>query len=256
MKIKNLIESKTNEANVFTQMGNKLASMVPGSVGAKATGKLQAGRIVQHLKKQYQQQLGGTGQKADGRSLQDFLAKQGLDLSDVQMGFGPVDVDKAITQAVQKNYNNIMSAGSGATPPGSGAIVSQTPPKEPTAYKQARQLVDKLDSKSRQRLMAYLQKSTAGAPPAAAPSGAMAQMANQLSRSGTSSTGGQTQATPTGVRHTASPNNPNVKKPAPGTPAAKPKVVKGGKQPAMASKENTGNVVVEGYSKFLGRSLI
>ena len=43
----------------------------------------------------------------------------------------------------------------------------------------------------------------------AAGAGAFGQIATQLTTSGASSTGGQTQATPTGLTHTANPNNPN-----------------------------------------------
>ena len=43
----------------------------------------------------------------------------------------------------------------------------------------------------------------------AAAAGAFGQMTNQLGTTGASSTGGHTQATPTGLRHTANPNNPN-----------------------------------------------
>ena len=43
----------------------------------------------------------------------------------------------------------------------------------------------------------------------AAGAGAFGQMATQLSTTGASSAGGRTQATPTGLTHTANPNNPN-----------------------------------------------
>ena len=58
-------------------------------------------------------------------------------------------------------------------------------------------------------------KPKAGAASANKPSpgaGAFGQMASQLGDTGATSTGGQSQATPTGVKHTASPNNPNQPK--------------------------------------------
>jgi LysM repeat protein len=54
--------------------------------------------------------------------------------------------------------------------------------------------------------------STTSAAPATAGAGVFGQMAKDLSTTGTSSTGGMTQATPTGLRHTANPNNPNMAK--------------------------------------------
>ena len=98
----------------------------------------------------------------------------------------------------------------------------------------------------REKLQQRIQAATGNAKPNAVaasankPSpgaGAFGRMASQLGNTGATSTGGQAQATPTGVKHTASPNNPNQPKatatatpePAgappgspPGTPAATP----------------------------------
>jgi hypothetical protein len=86
-----------------------------------------------------------------------------------------------------------------------------------TPYSQARALVSKLDKKGRQRIAALLSKelgiATPTAPatkPAAGAAGAFGQMANQLGNTRRTSTGGNMTATPTGVKHTANPNNPNA----------------------------------------------
>jgi len=82
-----------------------------------------------------------------------------------------------------------------------------------TLYAQVKSQVNQLDKKGKQRIMQLLQKSLQQTPAAdankSAGSGAMGQMANQLANTGASSTGGNTQGTATGVKHTANPNNPN-----------------------------------------------
>ena len=99
------------------------------------------------------------------------------------------------------------------------------------------------------------QASAAPASPAAG-SNAFGQMARQLGGSGTSSTGGQTTASATGVKHTANPNNPNQPKPAvapaPATPAPAAAPVAdraGAKSRAMSQQRrfNKGSAIQENY---------
>jgi hypothetical protein len=109
---------------------------------------------------------------------------------------------------------------------------------------------------------AIAQKTKAEKQPAPATkggAGAFGQMANQLGNTGQSSTGGQTQGTATGLKHTANPNNPNLgtqqapadttAQTATGTPL---KVQTGGKKPKAAAPKQA--VAAEGYySKFLNQ---
>jgi hypothetical protein len=136
-----------------------------------------------------------------------------------------------------------------------------------TMYSQVKANIDKLDKKGKQRILQLLQKSMAapaagGAAPAGKPAaGAMGAMAGQLAKGGATPT---TMANaPVSKTNTAKPGNPNA---APAAPSAtttapapaskKPVRVRGKKaaQPApqqqMASKINTGSLVLEGFSLF------
>lgn len=103
------------------------------------------------------------------------------------------------------------------------------------------------------------EKQPAPATKGGAGAGAFGQMANQLGNTGASSTGGQTQGTATGLKHTANPNNPNLgtqqapadatAQTATGTPL---KVQTGGKKPKVAAPKQA--MAAEGYySKFLNQ---
>ena len=99
-----------------------------------------------------------------------------------------------------------------------GRVAGAGPSQTPNAIRQ------------RQARAAQKNPTTTSAAPATAGAGVFGQMAKDLSTTGTSSTGGMTQATPTGLRHTANPNNPNMARaataptPAPATtaPAVRP----------------------------------
>ena len=127
-----------------------------------------------------------------------------------------------------------------------------------TMYSQVKANVDKLDKKGKQRILQLLQKSLA----APAAGGAMGQMAGQLTKGGAAP---NTMANaPVGKTNTAKPGNPNAAPAAEPVPSAtttapagkKPVRVRGKKaaQPApqqqMASKINTGSMVLEGFSLF------
>jgi hypothetical protein len=94
--------------------------------------------------------------------------------------------------------------------------------------------------------------------------GAFGQMANQLSTTGASSTGGKTQATPIGLRHTANPNNPNNPPNNPNSPpppaTAKPRAsfgkvpsasasTKPGQMPASVANSAQGKKMQQAYGK-------
>jgi len=75
-----LSESKVNEAPMgMIQRGVQgLKSMVPGSIGQKATGSLEAGKAANQLYKEYNTYLGRTGQQMSQQSLVAFLKSAGI----------------------------------------------------------------------------------------------------------------------------------------------------------------------------------
>ena len=140
----------------------------------------------------------------------------------------------------------------GATTPGStsqAGAPGQTPAspqaaqqKEKTVYAQVKGMLDKLDKKGKQRILAALEKSLGGATAPAAPAAptapattpepapasdpganAFAQMGKQITQPGVTnpasstktSTGGKVQQTGLGQVHTKSRANPNIKRKAP-----------------------------------------
>lgn len=88
---------------------------------------------------------------------------------------------------------------------------AKEPQKAQTVYAQIKALIPKMDKKGKQRIVAYLDKQLGVVPtaPATPEPSAMSNMARQLSARGQTSTGGTQTATGRGVRHTASPTNPN-----------------------------------------------
>ena len=131
-----------------------------------------------------------------------------------------------------------------------------------TMYSQVKANVDKLDKKGKQRILQLLQKSLTAPEAKPAAGGAMGAMAGQLAKSGAAP---NTMANaPVSKTNTAKPGNPNAAPAAEPVPSAtttapagkKPVRVRGKKaaQPApqqqMASKINTGSMVLEGFSLF------
>jgi hypothetical protein len=127
-----------------------------------------------------------------------------------------------------------------------------------TMYSQVKANVDKLDKKGKQRILQLLQKSLAQ--PAAEP-GAMGQIAGQLAK-GSAAPNTMANA-PVSKTNTAKPDNPNAApaaeptaEPAPASTGKKPVRVRGKKaaqsapQQQMASKINTGSMVLEGFNLF------
>lgn len=130
----------------------------------------------------------------------------------------------APAQAAPTTPAPAASAPAPAQPAQPTAAVQPTAPTAPatktaTPYSQAIGLLKTLDKKGRQRIAASLSKELGitkpapAAPAQAAPQGgggAFGQMANQLANTRTTSTGGRSTATPTGMKHTSNPNNPNA----------------------------------------------
>ena len=75
-----LSESKVTEAPMgMIQRGVQgLKSMVPGSIGQKATGSLETGKAANQLYKEYNTYLGRTGQEMSQQSLVAFLKSAGI----------------------------------------------------------------------------------------------------------------------------------------------------------------------------------
>lgn len=94
---------------------------------------------------------------------------------------------------------------------------ASTPTAGGTMYAQLKGQIDQLDANGKKQVLAALKKelgtakpaAKAGAKPATGGAGAFGQMAGQLGGPQKSSTGGTITQTPTGLRHTASPTNPN-----------------------------------------------
>lgn len=114
------------------------------------------------------------------------------------------------------------------TQPSTVSSPEQAKEKEKSVYMQVKDLLSKLDKKGKQRILAALEKQLPTAsttPPASEPS-AMSNMARQLSARGQTSTGGTQVATGRGMRHIASPTNPNQ------ASNIDAKLAKAGKRPA------------------------
>ena len=118
----------------------------------------------------------------------------------------------ATTQPTTTPTPNAVARGAETQPATEPAQV-----KQDTPYKQAVSLLGKLDKKGKQRILKYLDKQLGVSSPTTEPSAdkaepsAFGNMARQLDTMGqkNSSTGGTTTPTGRGVRHTASPTNPN-----------------------------------------------
>lgn len=69
-----------NEApmGILNRMAQKVVSKVPGSIGAKAQGKLDTGKVANQWKNDYMRYLGQIGQKASTENLSQFLTKLGM----------------------------------------------------------------------------------------------------------------------------------------------------------------------------------
>ena len=92
-----LSESKVNEAPMgMIQRGVQgLKSMVPGSIGQKATGSLEAGKAANQLYKEYNTYLGRTGQQMSQQSLVAFLKSAGIPAKIINSAAGVAPVKRA-----------------------------------------------------------------------------------------------------------------------------------------------------------------
>lgn len=110
---------------ILQRAGQKIMSKVPGSMGAKAQGKLDTGRVANEWKKQYMNYLGRTNQQPSTESLTAFLKKLGLDdqiiggsVSEYVVFERPLtraEVDKFILSAAQKAADSGLGAAASAS---------------------------------------------------------------------------------------------------------------------------------------------
>lgn len=122
-----------NEApmGILNRLGQKVLSKVPGGIGNKAQGKLDAGMLANKWKKEYMQWLGQIGQQPSTENLGDFLqSKKNFkpdELSGVVKESSLVyervltgrEVDALILKAVQKAFSGVSGT---PTPPGGSRI--------------------------------------------------------------------------------------------------------------------------------------
>ena len=123
-----------NEApmGVLNRMAQKVVSKVPGSIGAKAQGKLDTGTVANKWKKDYMTYLGRIGQKADTENLKAFLKSLGMTDQDtasivgesalIERALARGEIDKIILKAAQ-----IGAAQAGGTSAAQGAASGATP---------------------------------------------------------------------------------------------------------------------------------
>jgi hypothetical protein len=235
-----------------------------------------------------------TYSKDSGKSAMTQMANLGyaLEHSNGGAGASTADSSKPLTpaQAMAQGFNAATGASSGtststgaettastdtSTTPAQPATATEpqatTPPatdpqKEKTVYMQVKGMLDKLDKKGKQRILAALSKqlgpavapASATAPASSSGTSAFGQMASQMTQPSAtdtskvgnatkSSTGGKTQQTTTGTVHIKSRNNANIKRKTPkvqatpatqATPPTEPVQWKGRKkQPAVAESK-------------------
>ena len=150
------------------------------------------------------------------------------------------------TTAVTATSTTPAQSATTATEPQGDTATQPTadPQKEKTVYTQVKGMLDKLDKKGKQRILAALEKQlgTTGAPASTVPASTTAAPA--------SNTGGKIQQTTTGTVNTKSRNNPNIKRrtpkvapvqatePTPATAPTEPAQWKGRKKkPAVAESK-------------------
>lgn len=170
--------------------------------------------------------------------------------------------------AMGKPTSTTTATSTSTSTPAAATTTPAAAQKEQTVYMQVKGMLDKLDKKGKQRILAALEKSLGSATPTASTSsstandpGAMAfaQMGKQVTQPGVTnpsastktSTGGKTQQTGLGQVHTKSRANPNIKrrtKPAvaPATTPAPAQQWKGRKKVAAPVTESKKPVKIWG----------
>ena len=141
-----------NEApmGILNRMAQKVVSKVPGSIGAKAQGKLDTGKVANQWKKDYMTYLGRTGQKPDTENLKAYLKTLGLSDQDsidivgesalIERALTGGEIAKIMLKAAQKGAAGGTSASSSATSvnePAAGDAAATSGQAEPAASQAA-----------------------------------------------------------------------------------------------------------------------
>lgn len=105
MKFLEVLEESKNQTVSERPVGfikqglTKLASKLPGSVGAKAQGSVEVGQVANQLYKEFMTYLGRTGQGMTDTALRDFLSNEKIDTAIIDKHLPPQT--KAATPAAQ-----------------------------------------------------------------------------------------------------------------------------------------------------------
>jgi hypothetical protein len=95
MKFIELLEESTNKTISERPVGfikqglTKLASKLPGSIGARAQGSAEVGQVANQLYKEFMTYLGRTGQGMTDAALRDFLSKENIDAAIIDKHLPP-----------------------------------------------------------------------------------------------------------------------------------------------------------------------
>jgi len=116
------VETVVDEAPMgFIKQGvNKLASKIPGSIGAKAAGSLETGGNANAMYKEFYNYLGKTGQQPTTASVSAFLQSKGVG----------ADIIKKYVVAPAGSTANYPQGGAGSEQP---AASGEAPPVQPPA---------------------------------------------------------------------------------------------------------------------------
>ena len=251
--------------------GGAVPAGKPAAGGAVPAGKPAAGGAIGAMAGQLAKGGAATAKPAAGGAAtkpKGFLAGVKAGQSQGMAAFGNADEEDPETAAPAAtttppsatDINKAGPKGTAQAKPIQGTVAKQAAAKTgaelavqdqaqagQTMYSQVKANIDKLDKKGKQRILQLLQKSMA-APAAGGATPAGKSLPNTMANAPVSKT------------NTAKPGNPNAA-PAPGAtttaPAGKKPVRVRGKKAAqpvpqqqMASKINTGSMVLEGFSLF------
>jgi hypothetical protein len=154
-----LSENQVNELGILKNVGSRVKGAVAGYKAKKlqSKGASHAARIVDNLKKEFHQMIGG-GMEPTYQSLIDFLADYGLEglesipdptrgqastaqppqrieptVEDVGVKLSAIQIDTIIKDAVKKNYARIVAAQQGRTVDRAEPAAPEAEPAAPEA---------------------------------------------------------------------------------------------------------------------------
>lgn len=167
---------------IVGKTGQKILSKIPGTVGAKAQGRLDTGKVANDWKQQYSRYLGRINQKPSTENLSAFLKQLGLDDSIAgevkeqtvaERELTRAEVDKFLLSAAQKAAGNPSSAApttSNTVSPASSSTTSADPTSsKPSVLSRAAGAVKSMFSK-KPTVGSQKVEPTVGLPPKSTPS--------------------------------------------------------------------------------------